>query len=439
MTFTTREERDEATATLEDNHINEDRANFLNYDNARFVYSTIFDKTNGASPGYAQRLSGGEDEKIGLAKSFSVMPGDTIRAEVFAKYYDVPVDTTTLAQMLRTLLWYVLNPASSGGHVVDKIGYGTGASSGIPWTGDMGEQDDATAPKAFLNYIWINRDYDTASIRVKYVPITTAARETGTDSPHEPLSLEDIVTEAGYVYVFLSNDGDEVREVYFDDFSVEHVKSPVVSSQSYYPFGLTFNSYSRENSLQNQYQFNSKELQDELSLGWLDYGARMYMYDIGRWGVLDPLAEIMRRHSPYNYAFNNPLRFIDPDGMAPENWWGAGADAMAKTVDESDGAASVFGTGNEVRSEPTWASKPGFGVHQKANANGVRRLTARNRDRGWQRRRIELLDAATVQADGAIYQTAEFSYRHGMRDGSTGQTVEEARVLADQFVRYQFH
>jgi hypothetical protein len=30
-----------------------------------------------------------------------------------------------------------------------------------------------------------------------------------------------------------------VREVYFDDFKVEHVKSPVISSQDYYPFGLT--------------------------------------------------------------------------------------------------------------------------------------------------------------------------------------------------------
>ncbi|GEM54981.1 RHS repeat domain-containing protein [Flavobacterium branchiophilum] len=107
----------------------------------------------------------------------------------------------------------------------------------------------------------------------------------------------------------------------------------ILEENHYYPFGLKHTNYNSDKRLYVResvaskikpvtplfplvynYKYNGKEWQDELGLNMYDYGARNYMADIGRWGSIDNKSEKYVSFSPYHYAGNNPVLYLDVDG-----------------------------------------------------------------------------------------------------------------------------
>jgi len=145
--------------------------------------------------------------------------------------------------------------------------------------------------------------------------------------------IDDAVPTYNYVYNYLDHLGN-IRLSYSQDPQTGALR--IIEENHYYPFGLKHTNYNSDKNMYTKemqvlkikplpplfktsydYKYNGKEYQDELGLNWYDYGSRFYDPARAGWSTVDPLAEKMRRWSPYNYCFDNPMIFTDPDGMGP--------------------------------------------------------------------------------------------------------------------------
>lgn len=88
----------------------------------------------------------------------------------------------------------------------------------------------------------------------------------------------------------------------------------VVGYDDYYPFGKIMDGgRSYVSSADFRFRFTGKE-RDIAETGYDYFGARYYDARIGRWMSADQLAEKYPQWSPFVYAMNDPIKFVDPDG-----------------------------------------------------------------------------------------------------------------------------
>ena len=79
------------------------------------------------------------------------------------------------------------------------------------------------------------------------------------------------------------------------------------------------------NGTQNNFKtYNGKEWNQSLNLNTFDLGARQMDLALGRFMVIDPMADFVNNQSPYAVADNNLIGYVDSYGfgrVALACWW----------------------------------------------------------------------------------------------------------------------
>ncbi len=150
--------------------------------------------------------------------------------------------------------------------------------------------------------------------------ITDSLREDYIDNKiYENGVLTKVLIPGGYLQI--SSDSTALPTYYY--FAKDHLgnvrqiqsnSGETLEKNDYYSFGLRQNRADYCILGSNKYKYNGKEQNEFGTFITLDYGARFYDPELGRWHSPDPKAEKYFSYSPYNYCIDNPLNFIDPQG-----------------------------------------------------------------------------------------------------------------------------
>lgn len=292
----------------------------LNYPNNNVIASGPCSNGLGTSQKMYRLFATSAGADTGLSMTLKVMSGDVINIWGKSFYNDLnannPNYQTTATQLIAGFLGGGFGGATAGGHGATTANLVTNSATvgGLNTFINDGGRANGDKPRAYINWILFDEQFKFVSggfSKVDQDPNRVKDHHTQlTDLP---------ITKSGYLYIYVSNESPVA--VYFDNLQVTHNRGAILEETHYYPFGLPMAGISSKAAglAENKYKYNGKEEQnqefnDGSGLDWIDYGARMYDNQIGRWNQIDPLAKMSFDLNVYCYGSNDPFNRIDPDG-----------------------------------------------------------------------------------------------------------------------------
>lgn len=351
------------------------------------------DKPNSTNPEDVKsgRLNGTDpSRRTGTSLLMHVMAEDQVDINVnnFYENYDKDQDNPVNAEDMLESLVSTLTGGTGGfigseSHNPDFVQQLFGPDNYMNvYEGIVNASTDASRPKAYLNYILFDEG-------MRLVPEFSKSVQVNGNGSWQTIGTNGAVTIPvnGYLAVYLSTRSQTVScvpcsDVYFDQLSIKVQKGRLLEETYYYPHGLPWKAFSTDAALHTKAQrhkYQGNEYIKDLGLNWMDFHARQYDPQLGRFLGVDPKADAggQERLSPYAAMGNAPESMVDPNGEQSrvgipnliEKGYGnspeTGGDASRTIADVSDPMGG-FGRGD------------GGGSLNRGSSSDIQTVTGRN-------------------------------------------------------------
>ncbi|MBB6609985.1 hypothetical protein H7F15_02955 [Pontibacter sp. Tf4] len=295
-------------ATMEPDFAYQEESNFANISETRHL-----DRGRARTGSYAALLSTSRNRPVGPSRRVTMQKGDSLKVEAYGLYETVKEQDMTFS----LLSWLAASAMITTGQVAEGKGK---QNKYLPYLGmalAMAPkiiQKEKGVPKAYLRYIV----YDSDS---NYVTSGYQALGRNGKGNWEKLELKYKAEEDGFAEVYLANESG--NDAWFDDMSVSVTSAMIVQENHYYPFGMVMqgavNGIAMPADATRRLFNGGAEWQNQFDVDPNYHSTYFREYDpvLGRFNGIDPMADAFSSWSPYQYAFNNPVLFNDPNGAKP--------------------------------------------------------------------------------------------------------------------------